>query len=156
MNIYDILSQIEEELGETKSGLFHKKLDTSKLSELFDQLKNNLPKAIEEASYIVNKKEKMLETAKDDAQALIEDANRKAKTMVEDSSVTKKAEDDAKKLIETTIKRCEQLLDTTKNNVDKILKAVEDYLAEHLSIVHDSREELSNTLIQLKNNLKKD
>lgn len=156
MNIYDILSQIEEELGSSKSGLFHKKVDTSKLSELVDQLKNSLPKAIEESSYIVSKKDKMIESAKDDAQALIDDANRKAKQMVEESSVTKRAEEDAKKLIDTTIRRCEQLLDTTKNNVDKILKAVEDYLAEHLSIVHDSREELSSTLIQLKNNLRKD
>ena len=156
MNIYDILFQIEEELEEAKSGLFHKKIDASKLSDLVDQLKNNLPKAIEESSYIMSKKEKLLESAKDDAQALIDDANRKAKSLVEDSSVTKKAEEDAKKLIDTTIKRCEQLLETTKNNVDKILKAVEDYLAEHLSIVHDSRDELASTLIQLKNNLKKD
>lgn len=156
MNIYDILSQIEEELGESKPGLFHKKIDAAKLSELVEDLKNNLPKAIEEASYVVSKKEKILETAKDDAQALIDDANRKAKSMIETSSITKKAEEDAKKLIDTTIKRCEQLLDTTKNNVDKILKAVEDYLAEHLSIVHDSRDELSSTLVQLKNNLKKD
>lgn len=156
MNIYDIISQIEEELGESKPGLFHKKVDVSKLAELVENLKNNLPKAIEEASYIVSKKEKMLETAKDDAQALLNDANHKAKTLIENSSVTKKAEEEAKKLIDTTIKRCEQLLDTTKNNVDKILKAVEDYLAEHLNIVHDSRDELSSTLVQLKNNLKKD
>lgn len=156
MNIYDILSQIEEELGGAKSGLFHKKVDPSKLLELVEDLKNNLPKSMEEASYIVSKKEKLLETAKDDAQALIDDANRKAKQLVEESNITKKAEEDAKKLIDTTIKRCEQLLDTTKNNVDKILKAVEDYLADHLNIVHDSRDELSSTLVQLKNNLKKD
>ena len=155
MNIYDIISQIEEEIGESKSGLFHKKVDVSKLAELVEQLKNNMPKAIEEASYVVSKKEKLLDTAKEDAQNLIDDANHKAKTLIQESSITKKAEEDAKKMIETTLKRCEQLLDTTKNNVDKILKAVEDYLAEHLSIVHDSRDELSNTLVQLKNNLRK-
>lgn len=156
MNVYDILSKIEEELTELKPGLFHKKTDVSKLLELFDELKNSLPKAIEEASYVVSKKDKIIQTAKDDAQALIDDANHKASTMIESDSITKKAEEDAKKLIDTTVRRCEQLLDTTKNNVDKILKAVEDYLAEHLSIVHDSRDELSSTLIQLKNNLKKD
>lgn len=156
MNIYDILSQIEDELAVLKPGLFHKKADFSKLLELFDELKNNLPKAIEEASYIVSKKEKIIETAKADAQALVDDANHKATSMIDSNSITKKAEEDAKKLMETTIKRCEQLLDTTKNNVDKILKAVEDYLAEHFSIVHDSRDELSSTLVQLKNNLKKD
>lgn len=155
MNIYDIISQIEEELADTRSGLFHKKVDSSNLVDLVEKLKINLPKSIEEASYIVSKKEKILETAKDDAQQLIDDANKKAKSLIEESSVTKKAEEEAKKKMETTIKRCEQLLDTTKNNVDKILKAVEDYLAEHLSIVQDSRDELSTTLTMLKNNLKK-
>lgn len=156
MNIYDIITSIEEEVGSAKPGLFHKKIDANKLSELVEQLKNSLPKSLEEASYVLSQKDKILETAKSDAQALIDDANSKAKNMITESSVTKKAEEEAKKMIETTYKRCEQLLDTTKNNVDKILKAVEDYLAEHLNIVHDSRDELASTLVQLKNNLKKD
>lgn len=156
MNIYEIISQVEEELGESRSGLFHKKVDVVKVADLIEQLKNNLPKSLEEASYLVSKKEKILETAKSDAQALIDDANQKAKNMISDNAVIKKAEEEAKKMMDTTIKRCEQLLETTKNNVDKILKAVEDYLAEHLNIVHDSRDELSSTLVQLKNNLKKD
>ena len=155
MNIYDILAELEEEIGEAKPGLFHKKLDVNKLAELVENLKNNMPKAVEEASYILSQKDKILETAKKDSQALLDDANNKANILVEEHSITKKAEEEAKKLQEATVKRCEQLLDTTKNNVDKILKAVEDYLAEHLNIVHDSRDELSSTLVQLKNNLTK-
>lgn len=156
MNINEIISKVEEELGEARSGLFHKKVDVSKVADLIEELKNNLPKAVEEASYLASKKEKILETAQADAQALIDDANQKAKNMISDSAVMKTAEEESKKIMETTIKRCEQLLETTKNNVDKILKAVEDYLSEHLSIVHDSRDELTNTLAQLKNSIKKD
>lgn len=156
MNVYDIIEKLEEEVADSKTGLFHKKLDASKLIELIESLKNNMPKAIEEASYILSQKDKILETAKADAQALINDANNKAKTLVSESAVIKKAEEENRKTVETTVKRCEQLLDTTKNNVDKILKAVEDYLAEHLNIVHDSRDELTSTLNQLKSNIKKD
>ncbi len=155
MNIYDIIEQLEQEIGEAKPGLFHKKIDVGKLAELVEDLKNDLPKAIEEASYVLSHKEKILDTAQKDAQALLEDANEKAKIMIEESSITRNAEKQAKELQEQTIRRCEQLLDTTKNNVDKILKAVEDYLSEHLNIVHDSRDELSSTLVQLKNNLKR-
>lgn len=156
MNIYDIIAELEEEVGEAKPGLFHKKLDANRLAELVDKLRHNMPKAVEEASYVLSQKDKILSSAKSDAVAVLEDANNKAKNMIAENSVTKRAEEEAKKMLDVTIKRCEQLLDTTKNNVDKILKAVEDYLAEHLNIVHDSRDELSSTLAQLKNNIKKD
>ena len=46
MNIYDIISQIEEEIGESKSGLFHKKVDVSKLAELVEQLKTTCLKQL--------------------------------------------------------------------------------------------------------------
>ncbi len=156
MNIYDILAELEQEVGEGKPGLFHKKLDVNNLAELVYKLKQNMPKAVEEAAYVLSQKEKIVNSAKSDAKAVLEDANNKAKAMIAENAITKRAEDEARKMLEQTLKRCEQLLDTTKNNVDKILKAVEDYLSEHLNIVHDSRDELSSTLVQLKNNLKKD
>ena len=154
MNIYDILAKLEEEVGEAKPGLFHKKIDANRIAELVDELKNNMPKAVEEASYILAQKDKLLESAKADAKAILDEANEKANSLVSESEVTARAEEEAKKAEELTIKRCEQMLDATKNNVDKLLKAVEDYLAEHLNIVHDSRDELNATLVQLKNNLR--
>jgi len=155
MNIYDILAELEEEVGEAKPGLFHKKIDAARIAELVDKLKSNMPKAVEEASYILSQKDKLLETARADAQAILDDANEKANAMVEESAVIARAEEEAKKIQDNATKRCEQLLDATKNNVDKLLKAVEDYLAEHLGIVRDSRDELTATLVQLKNNLRK-
>ena len=154
MNIYDILAQLEAEVGEAKPGLFHKKIDANRIAELVEELKNNMPKAVEEASYILAQKDKLLESAKADAQAILDDANQKANQLIDESSITARAEEEAKKTEELAIKRSEQLLDATKNNVDKLLKAVEDYLAEHLNIVHDSRDELTSTLVQLKNNLR--
>ncbi len=154
MDISEIISQLEDELAGGKSGLFKKKLDESKLLSLVEELKNNMPKAIEEAGYVLSQKEKLLETAKADAEKILQTAEQKAAEMLAENAIIKKAEDSAKKLIEVATKRSEQLLDTTKNNVDKILKAVEDYLSEHLTIVHDSRDELTTTLIQLKNRLK--
>jgi len=154
MNIYDILAQLEAEVGEAKPGLFHKKIDANRIAELVEELKNNMPKAVEEASYILAQKDKLIESAQADAQAILDDAKQKANDLVKESSITARAEEDAKKIEEVAIKKSEQLLDATKNNVDKLLKAVEDYLAEHLNIVHDSRDELTSTLVQLKNNLK--
>ncbi|MBQ8468878.1 MAG: hypothetical protein IJ542_03925 [Clostridia bacterium] len=154
MNVYDILAELEEEVGESKPGLFHKKINTERVAELVESLKNNMPKAVEEASYILSQKDKLLETARADAQAILDDANEKANNLVSQSAVMERAEEEATKMTNLATKRCEQLLDATKNNVDKLLKAVEDYLAEHLNIVHDSRDELTATLIQLKNNLK--
>ena len=154
MNIYDILAELEEEVGESKPGLFHKKVDVEKLADIVERLKNNMPKAVEEASYILSQRDKILATAKEDAKAILESASQKASTLLAESSITKLAEEEAKRVQEVAMRKAEQLLDTTKNNVDKILKAVEDYLAEHLNIVHDSRDELASTLVQLKANLK--
>ena len=102
----------------------------------------------------MSQRDKILATAKEDAKAILESASQKASTLLAESSITKLAEEEAKRVQEVAMRKAEQLLDTTKNTVDKILKAVEDYLAEHLNIVHDSRDELASTLVQLKANLK--
>ena len=156
MNISELIFQLEEELAGGKAGLFKKKLDEDKIWNLVEKIKNNLPKSLEEANYVISQKDKIIADANAKAEMILKAAEQKSKELVGQSNVVKQAEDTSRKVTELATKRSEQLLETTKNNVDKILKAVEDYLSEHISIVHDSREELSSTLVQLKNNLKKD
>ena len=156
MNISEIIAQLEEELAGGKAGLFKKKIDEDKIWHLVEKIKNNLPKSLEEANYVISQKDKIIADANAKAELILSSAEQKSKELISENYLVKQAEEASRKVTELATKRSEQLLETTKNNVDKILKAVEDYLSEHISIVHDSREELSSTLIQLKNNLKKD
>lgn len=156
MNISEIIAQLEEELAGGKAGLFKKKIDEDKIWRLVEKIKNNLPKSLEEANYVISQKEKIIAEANAKAELILSSAEQKSKELVSENYLVKQAEETSRKVTELATKRSEQLLETTQNNVDKILKAVEDYLSEHISIVHDSREELSSTLVQLKNNLKKD
>lgn len=148
MDIIQLIEELEDEFSKGKNFLWSKKslVNLERCAELIDELKRSLPTAIQEASYILSQKEKILTQAKETADRTIKEAEIKAEQLVGESDLVKKSEEEAEEIIENANKRCGQLFNVTKENIDKMLKAVEDYLLENLHIVKNNREELNNAI----------
>ncbi|MCR5553585.1 MAG: hypothetical protein K6F08_02465 [bacterium] len=144
-----IIAQLKEELISQKGFLWNKKNKDSiaKCLNMLDELKNNLPASIQEASFIISQKQKILNSAQETANKIIRDAESKASELVNEQAILKETEAKANEAIESANKRCNQIYSSTRDNIDKMLKAIEDYLIDNLNVVRNNREELAGGII---------
>lgn len=152
MDIIQLIEELEQEFSQGKNFLWSKKslVNLERCAELIDELKQNLPTALQEARYMLSQKETILANANELANKTIKEAELRAEQLVGESELVKKAEDEAEEILDNANKRCNHLMNVTRENIDKMLKAVEDYLLENLHIVRSNREELNNVFAKKK------
>ncbi len=153
MDIVQIIDELEQEFVGSKNFLWSKKslVDMEKLANLISELKVNLPEAVQEASYVLSKKEQILNNAKAEARKTIAEAEFRAEQLVSSSEIFKKSEREAAELLAKTRKQCAELYNVTRANIDKMLKSVDGYLEQNLQVVRQNRAELDITINKIQN-----
>ncbi len=148
MDIVQIINELEQEFASSKNFLWSKKtlVDMDKCASLIAELKANLPSAIQEASYVLSKKDQILNNAKSEAKHTVAEAEFRAEQLVSSSEVFKKSEQASAEMIDRANKKCEQLYVVTKENIDKMLRSVEMYLDQNLVVVKRNRDELEHAI----------
>lgn len=146
-DITQLIDELETEFAKGKNFLWSKKsfVNLDKCEELILELKQSLPTALQEASYVLSQRDKIISQAKEQAEKTLKEAETRAEQLVSESSLIKKSENEATEMMESAEKRSSQLYNVTKENIDKLLKSVEDYLLQNLHVVRSNREELNNS-----------
>lgn len=152
MDINQIIDALEREFANSKNFLFTKKtlVNMDKCASLIAEIRANLPQAIQEASYVLSKKEQILNNAQAEAKHIIAEAEYRAEQLVSSSEIKKRSERIAEEAIQRSTRKCDQLFEVTKENVDKLLKSVELYLVQNLDVVKRNRDELDMAINNLK------
>lgn len=152
MDIVQIIDELEQEFANSKNFLWSKKtlVDMEKCASLIAELKANLPSAIQEASYVLSKKDQILSKANSDAKKTIAEAEFRAEQLVSSSEIFKKSEQEASEMVERANRKCAELYAVTKDNVDKMLKSVETYLDQNLNVIRRNRDELEKAINNIK------
>lgn len=153
MDIVQIISELEQEFVNSKNFLWSKKtlVNMDKCASLIAEIKANLPTAIQEATYVLSKKEQIINNAQAEAKRTIAEAEFRAEQLVSSSEIFKKSEQASQEMIDKANKKCTQLYAVTKENVDKMLRSVEMYLDQNLNIVRRNRDELDKTILKINN-----
>ena len=152
MDIVQIIDELEHEFANSKNFLWSKKtlVNMDRCASLIAELKANLPAAIQEASYVLSKKDQILNNAVAEAKHTIAEAEFRAENLVSSSEIYKKSEQAASELLDRANRKCEQLYAVTKENVDKMLRSVEMYLDQNLAVVKRNRDELESAINNIK------
>ena len=155
MDIIQIIDELEQEFVNSKNFLWSKKslVDLDKCASLVAELKSSLPTAIQEARYVLAKKEQFLSEAQSESEKILSDTKRQVEHMVASSEIVKQSERYADDIVEKANKKCEQLFLVTKENIDKMLKSVETYLNQNLEVVKHNRDELENAINSIKSSV---
>ena len=158
MDISQIIDALEREFANSKNFLWSKKslVNMDKCASLIAEIRANLPQAIQEASYVLSKKDQILNNAQAEAKHMIAEAEYRAEQLVSATEVKKRSEKIANDIIQKANKKCDQLFAITKENVDKLLKSVELYLDQNLAVLKRNRDELDMTINNLKIDLQND
>ena len=152
MDINQIIDALEREFANSKNFLWSKKtlVNMDKCASLIAEIRANLPQAIQEASYVLSKKEQILNNAQSEAKHIVAEAEYRAEQLVSSSEIKKRSERIAEESIQRANRKWDQLFAVTKENVDKLLKSVELYLDQNLDVVRRNRDELDMAINNLK------
>ena len=151
-DITQLIDELESEFAKGKNFLWSKKsfVNLDKCEELIAELKQSLPSSLQEASYVLSQRDKIISQAKEQADKTLKEAEERAEQLVSENALIKKSETESAEMMENAEKRSNQLYNVTKDNIDKLLKSVEDYLLQNLHIVRSNREELNNANFSVK------
>ena len=112
-DINALIDELKDEFIKGKSGLFGKKANLERCEELIDELKRSMPAEIQEASYILSQRDKIMEQAKEMADKTLKEAEVRAEQLLSDSELIKKSEDEAEEIVSNAEKRASQLYAVT-------------------------------------------
>ena len=102
MDIIQLIEELEDEFSQGKNFLFSKKslVNLDRCAELIDELKRNLPTALQEARYVLSQKDKIIAQAEEMAEKTMKEAEMRAEQLVSESVLIKKSEEEAQEITE--------------------------------------------------------
>ena len=155
MDIIQIIDDLEQEFVNSKNFLWSKKtlVNMDKCASLIAELKASLPTAIQEARYVLSKKDELLSEAHKESEYILSETKKQVEHMITSSEIAKQSEKYADELVDRANRKCEQLFLVTKENIDKMLKSVETYLDQNLEVVKHNRDELENAINSIKSSV---
>jgi vacuolar-type H+-ATPase subunit H len=130
------------------------------LSDLIDDMRNNIPDQIQLAQRIVSNANKTVSGANNNAKLILEQANLKAKELTADHEITKLAEEEAKRIISEANEKAKELRVGATLYVQDVLSRAEEVFSDSLvnynnlanNVQHYVGEEI-NAILAAKNEL---
>lgn len=152
MDIYGKIELLEEELSCATGLVFSKKsaVNVAKCESLLADIKRELPKAVQEASYIISQKDNILRNAQLQADLIEKDAKNRADSMLQDSVIIAKSQEIADKIIKDAEQKSVMMVDAAQKKIDLMLRNIEEYLMDSLRIIRNNREDLAGEMLKKK------
>ena len=128
MKVIDLIQDIEDIL-DTSSGfpLTGKVMvDPDEIREILKEVKQELPEEIQQAQWIKNERQRILDDAKKEYDNLIKVANEKAEQLVEEHDITLRAKKRADEIMRVTEENVRNLKMNTFRYIDEVLFKFQD------------------------------
>ena len=148
MKVLELLDEIEE-IVDTAAGfpLTGKiMVDAEEILEIVKEIRVELPDEIQQAQWIKDERQRILDEAKKEYETILRDAQKQAEALIEDDDITVKAKMRAEEIMKATEANCKQLKMSTFNYVDSILYNFQDKMEQlNAQYFQEMFEKLENT-----------
>ncbi len=123
MKVLELLEEIEDVVDTAASVPLTGKImiDANELLEIVKEIRIELPDEIQQAQWIKGERERILNEAKQEYEAVLRDAMKQAESLIENDDITMKAKQRAEEIMHMTNENCRNLKLETYNYIDKIL-----------------------------------
>jgi vacuolar-type H+-ATPase subunit H len=165
MKVLDLLDEIEE-ICETSAGmpLISNKIviDKAEMLEIVGEVRQALPDEIQQAQFIKNERQRILDEAKHEYELLIKDAEKQVEIMVDQSAITSQAKQRARDILGNAERNVKQLKMGTFEYIDKILFDFQErmdllngqYFGEMFTNLQTTFEDINGKLLENRNEIK--
>ena len=128
MKVLDLLEEVEE-ICDTSAGvpLTNKiMVDKAELLEIIEDIRKALPDEIQQAQFIKDERERILNDAKEEYETIIKDAEQRAEILVDQNEITTRSKQRAREIEDSAAAGAKQLKMSTYDYVDKVLYDFEE------------------------------
>ena len=119
-------------------------VDAEKFRDIIDELRTRTPQQIQSAQKIVADRSKILKEASAEGENIIKKAEARAKDIIDNDDLTKQARQRAEQIQSDAIVKGREIINAAKGYADDLLKRAEDSLAESMSEIRKTRQNLKN------------
>ena len=129
MSVNDILDEIENLVVDGKHIVFTNKsiIEEPDLVRLVDDLRNELPLALQNATQIMQDKDEILAQAKEEATRIVEQAKAYAGKMVDESEIVVQSQDKAKLIMEQAKAQEQEIMEKTMQSSQQLRSDADQY-----------------------------
>lgn len=164
MKVLELLDEIEE-IVDTSSGfpLTGKILvDAEEVLEIVREIRVELPDEIQQAQWIKDERQRILDEAKNEYEAVLKDARAQAETLIENDDITVKAKLRADEIMRVAEDNIKNLKMSTFDYIDSILYNFQDkmdqlnavYFTDMFSELQKTFDQINGTLSENRNEIK--
>ena len=139
MKIIDLLQEIEEILDSAGGFPLTGKVivDPDDISDILKEIREELPEEIQQAQWIKNERQRILDDAKAEYDRLVNAAREKADQLVENDDITHRAK-----------RRADEIMHTTEENVIRLQRGSYEYIDEAFASFQKKLNELNANYCQ--------
>ena len=156
MKVLELLDELDE-IIEVASGVpLVKKVmvDPDEVSEIVKEIREELPDEIQQAQWIKNERQRILDEAKVEYENILTDARKKADAMIENDEITILAKNKADEIIRIAKENSQvmkmSILDYTDNMLYNLQEKVDQLYATYFTDMYDN---LQNTFEKINTNI---
>ena len=164
MKVLDLLEEIEE-ICDTSAGvpLTNKiMVDKVELIEIVGDIRKALPDEIQQAQFIKDERERILNDAKEEYETIIKDAEQRAEMLIDQNEITTRAKQRAREIEGSAAAGAKQLKMSTYDYVDKVLYEFQEkmeylnsqYFGEMFTNLQNTFEEIGDRLSENRNEIR--
>ena len=164
MKVIDLIQEIEDIL-ETAGGfpLTGKDMvDPGEIRDILKEIRQELPEEIQQAQWIKNERQRILDDAKKEYDRVISLANEKSEQLVENDAITLRAKKRADEIMRVTEENVRELKMGTFEYIDDVLFTFQDkitnmnetYIQRMIADINDLFEKMNSTIVANRDEIK--
>ena len=156
MKVLELLDELDEiiELAANVPVVRKVMVDPNEITEIVKEIRLELPDEIQQAQWIKNERQRILDEAKAEYDNIIKDAQDKAAQLVEQDEITVKAKQRAEEILRIAKENCSvmkmSILDYTDGMLYNLQEKVDQMYATYFTDMYD---DLQNTFEKINTNI---
>lgn len=109
---------------------------------ILDQLRNELPREITEATQIKSDKAMIIDDAHKEAEKILEAAKAHAEKIIDEDELVRRANERAEEIMDSANRESEQIRHGARDYADELLENTQVNLSEIIKMLNENRQEL--------------
>ncbi|MBE6033946.1 ATPase [Aminipila sp.] len=164
MKVLELLDEIEEIIDTSTSFPLTGKImvDAEEILEIVKEIRVELPDEIQQAQWIKDERQRILEEARKEYETVINDAKRQAEVLIENDDIVVKSKMRADEIMRIAEENCKQLKLNTFDYIDSILFNFQDkmdqlnatYFADMFNKMENTFQSVNATLASNRSEIK--
>lgn len=164
MKVLELLDEIEDIIDNSSGFPLTGKIlvDASEILEIVREIRVELPDEIQQAQWIKDERQRILDEAKREYEAVLKDARAQAESLIENDDITVKAKERADEIMRVAESNVKSLKMSTFDYIDSILYNFQDkmdqinavYFNDMFNNLQKTFDQINNTLTENRNEIK--